>query len=75
MPVGLIWGARDRTVPARLAHKIVRLRPDCQLELIERAGHVSMVERPEAFVGALQAVLSRLPLRAAFSAGAAGILN
>jgi pimeloyl-ACP methyl ester carboxylesterase len=59
--VGLIWGARDRTVPARLARKIVRLRPDCQLEMIERAGHVSMVERPEAFARALEALLGRLP--------------
>jgi pimeloyl-ACP methyl ester carboxylesterase len=61
IPVGLIWGARDRTVPARLARKIVRLRPDCQLEMIERAGHVSMVERPEAFARALEALLGRLP--------------
>jgi pimeloyl-ACP methyl ester carboxylesterase len=61
MPVGLIWGAKDRTVPARLARKIVELRPDCQLEIIEDAGHVSMVERPQAFVRALLGLLSRLP--------------
>ena len=62
MPLGLIWGSRDRTVRAQLARKIIELRPDCQLEMLERAGHVSMVERPEAFVHALEALLSRLPL-------------
>jgi hypothetical protein len=32
--------------------------------VIERAGHVAMVERPEAFAAALEGLLSRLPKRA-----------
>jgi pimeloyl-ACP methyl ester carboxylesterase len=60
-PLGLIWGERDRTVPARTAETIRAARPDVPLELIERAGHVVMMERPEAFVAALQKLLRRLP--------------
>lgn len=56
-PLGLIWGAQDRTVPTRIARAIRDTRPDAKLELIEGAGHVSMVERPEAFVAALERLL------------------
>lgn len=59
-PLGLIWGEHDRTVPARIARVITEARPDAQLELIPAAGHVSMVERPEAFVAALEGLLGRL---------------
>lgn len=59
-PLGLIWGERDRTVPARIAGVITQARPDAKLELIAGAGHVSMVEQPEAFVAALEALLRRL---------------
>ena len=59
-PLGLIWGERDRTVPVRLAQVITAVRPDAELELIDGAGHVAMVERPEAYVAALEALLTRL---------------
>jgi pimeloyl-ACP methyl ester carboxylesterase len=60
-PLGLIWGTDDRTVPARLALAVRDARPDGELELVQRAGHLVMIERPEAFVEALQRLLSRLP--------------
>lgn len=59
-PLGLIWGTADRTVPASVAGLVRSERPDAELELIERAGHVAMIERPEAFVHALGALLTRL---------------
>ena len=59
-PLGLIWGAEDRTVSPKLARAVRELRPDARLVMIERAGHVAMVERPDAFVAALQGVLARL---------------
>jgi pimeloyl-ACP methyl ester carboxylesterase len=59
-PLGLIWGVRDRTVPVRLAKVITAVRPDAELELIDGVGHVAMVERPEAYVAALEALLTRL---------------
>ena len=60
-PLGVIWGAADRTVPPRLARVVREARPDAQIQLIERAGHVVMVERPEAFVTALETLLEGLP--------------
>jgi pimeloyl-ACP methyl ester carboxylesterase len=60
-PVGAIWGAEDRTVPPRLAARVRAARPDTEIVFIDRAGHIAMVERPEAFVAALQGLLDRLP--------------
>ena len=66
-PLGLIWGQRDLTVPARGAGEIRAARPDTLLELIPEAGHVPMVERPEAFAAALSGLLERLPKHATTS--------
>ena len=58
---GVIWGERDRTVPARHADAIREARPDAEIVVLERAGHVAMVECPDAFVDALERLLTRLP--------------
>ena len=60
-PVGVIWGAQDRTILPRVADVIRQARPDADVVIIERAGHVVMIERPGAFVASLEALLSRLP--------------
>ena len=57
-PLGLVWGTRDRTIPAGIAREIRARRPDAALELIEDAGHVPMVERPDAFAAALRRLLA-----------------
>jgi len=64
VPLGVIWGERDRTVPLRHADVIREARPDAEITVIERAGHVVMVERPDAFVAALDELLQRLPKHA-----------
>ncbi|HEX4108618.1 MAG TPA: alpha/beta fold hydrolase [Solirubrobacteraceae bacterium] len=56
--LGVIWGTADRTVPARLAAKITEQRPDARVELIDGAGHVVMVERPDEFTRALLELLA-----------------
>lgn len=61
MPVGVLWGARDRTIPVRTAEVIRAARPDVELAVLEGTGHVLMVERPEAFADALRDLLDRLP--------------
>ena len=61
MPLGVIWGTRDRTIPARLARSIREIRPDAEVILIEQAGHVAMIERPAAFVATLERLLATLP--------------
>jgi pimeloyl-ACP methyl ester carboxylesterase len=61
IPLGVIWGSLDRTVPIRHADAIRGARPDADVVVIERAGHVAMVERPDTFVEALEGLLERLP--------------
>ncbi len=60
-PVGVIWGAADRTIRPQLADAVREVRPDADIVIIPRAGHVVMIEAPEAFAAALEALLSRLP--------------
>jgi pimeloyl-ACP methyl ester carboxylesterase len=59
--LGVLWGSDDRTIPVRGVEAIRARRPDAEVEVIPRAGHVAMVERPEAFAEALQKLLDRLP--------------
>ena len=61
VPLGVIWGMQDRTVPARIARRVLDARPDADVVMLERAGHVPMVERPDAFADALEGLLERLP--------------
>jgi pimeloyl-ACP methyl ester carboxylesterase len=60
-PLGVIWGARDRTIPVRHVEAIERARPEAEVVVIDQAGHVAMVERPETFVTELEGMLDRLP--------------
>jgi pimeloyl-ACP methyl ester carboxylesterase len=59
-PLGVIWGAADRTISPGVAELVRAVRPDADVVIIDRAGHVVMVERPEAFATALKALLTRL---------------
>ena len=60
MPLGVLWGTDDRTVPARNVDLVRRSRPDARVVMIERAGHVPMIERSEAFVAMLERLLDSL---------------
>jgi pimeloyl-ACP methyl ester carboxylesterase len=53
MPVGAIWGEHDRIVPA------AQWPASIQVERIGGAGHIPMMECPEAFAAALRGLLSR----------------
>lgn len=57
MPVGALWGRGDRVIPPGGAHTVRRLRSDAACEVIDGAGHISMVEQPDGFVDALERVL------------------
>lgn len=63
VPLGVIWGRSDRTVPIVNLGALRRARPDVEVELLDRAGHVPMVERPDAFVAAMRRLLERVPTR------------
>lgn len=57
-PTLLVWGRHDRLVDVALAPRAARTFPDARLLVLEDAGHVAQLERPEvvarAFVGMLE---------------------
>jgi pimeloyl-ACP methyl ester carboxylesterase len=57
VPLGVVWGDLDRTAPFADAELALRLRPDATLRIVQGAGHMLMLERPDAFAEALDAVL------------------
>jgi pimeloyl-ACP methyl ester carboxylesterase len=57
MPVGAVWGRHDRVIPPGGAQTVRRLRPGAACEVVDDAGHISMVEQPDAFVEALERIL------------------
>ena len=57
MPLGVIWGEADRTVPIRALDDLLQARPDAEVLRISDAGHVPMIERPDEFVAALQTLI------------------
>lgn len=59
-PVGLIWGAVDRTVPYSGLAALRRLRPDAPVETLPGTGHLPQVEDPRAFTAALERILAAL---------------
>jgi pimeloyl-ACP methyl ester carboxylesterase len=60
VPLGLIWGERDRIVPLSTLEVIRELRRDVVVETLPRVAHVPHLERPDEFVAALLRVLERL---------------
>lgn len=49
VPVLVLCGAEDRITPPALSHELARQIPGAQNETIERAGHLTNLERPEEF--------------------------
>jgi pimeloyl-ACP methyl ester carboxylesterase len=45
----LIWGTRDTAVDVGSAEALKRALPDCELKMIEGAGHLPFEETPEDF--------------------------
>jgi len=47
LPVLLIWGSEDQTISWDNMQILQELLPDMQVQIIEKAGHISHFERPE----------------------------
>jgi pimeloyl-ACP methyl ester carboxylesterase len=60
VPTLVIVGTEDVLTPAREAHALHRAIPHSRLARIDEAGHVSSVERPEAFAAELHAFLETI---------------
>jgi 3-oxoadipate enol-lactonase len=48
-PTLVLCGAEDRITPPALSEELASVIPGAQLEVIERAGHLSNMERPDEF--------------------------
>ncbi len=54
VPVQIVWGARDRIIPASHGEEAHNAIPDSRLEIFEDAGHLPQVEQPGRFVALLE---------------------
>jgi pimeloyl-ACP methyl ester carboxylesterase len=57
VPVLILWGARDRLVPAHHAEHAHHEIPGSRLEVFEDAGHLPQIEEPTRFVEVLERFL------------------
>jgi pimeloyl-ACP methyl ester carboxylesterase len=53
VPTRLIWGEHDRIVPVDYGRRWQQAIPGARMEIIAGAGHYPQIEKPEAFVAAL----------------------
>jgi pimeloyl-ACP methyl ester carboxylesterase len=60
VPTLLIWGDRDARSPLTVAQQFAMAIPDAELVLIPSAGHMSNLERPDAFNATVRAFYARL---------------
>lgn len=58
-PTLLIWGTRDGAVDLRSAQVLTRKLPQCELAIIEGAGHLPFEETPEEFNRVVMEFLDR----------------
>ncbi len=54
IPTLIVWGSRDRMIPAWHAINAQRSMPDCQVELFEGAGHFPHLDDPDRFADLLR---------------------
>jgi pimeloyl-ACP methyl ester carboxylesterase len=59
LPVAIIAGAQDRMTPPALTREFLTIWPHASYDTIDRAGHLMMLENPDAF----NRVLARLQSR------------
>lgn len=58
LPVLVVWGDEDRWIPVDRAHRLHEMVPGSQLRIIESAGHLIQLDRPEALTATLTRWLS-----------------
>jgi pimeloyl-ACP methyl ester carboxylesterase len=47
VPVLLLWGDKDRTLPLKQSESILKLLPKTEFHVIENCGHIPHFEVPE----------------------------
>lgn len=69
-PILVIWGGRDRLIPAVHAEAVRELLPDSTIEIFARAGHFPHLDEPDRFHRVLTAFLDAQPKRSSRSRAA-----
>ncbi len=75
IPALILCGADDRLTPVKYARYLHERIAGSTLEVIEGAGHMAMLERPQAANAAIRAFLDRLEQEAADRGAAGGIVT
>ncbi|WP_016882357.1 MULTISPECIES: alpha/beta fold hydrolase [unclassified Rhodococcus (in: high G+C Gram-positive bacteria)] len=57
LPSLLVWGGRDKMIPASHAENLRRVVPDSRVEIFPRAGHFPQLDEPELFFRVLDEFL------------------
>ena len=60
-PTLLLYGDQDKMTPVREAYSLAALIPNAKLELVPEAGHMVMLEKPEAVASSLLRFLREIP--------------
>jgi 3-oxoadipate enol-lactonase len=58
VPLGFLWGDRDRVFPIAILPGLRALVPDARAEVIAGAGHVPQIDRPADFVAAVERLIT-----------------
>ncbi|MCW5890132.1 MAG: alpha/beta fold hydrolase [bacterium] len=69
-PVAIVWGRQDRLVPMARSTPLLTRIPHATLHVLERCGHLPMLEQPAAFVRLLDVYLGTLAAHAGPEHGA-----
>ena len=64
-PVLVVWGKQDAVLPVPSAAALREAMPQAQIQLIDRCGHLPMIERPDEFLAVLLPFLDRAEAAAA----------
>lgn len=54
VPTMVVWGSKDRMIPASHARSVQEQLPDCRVEMFEGAGHFPHLEDPDRFAHMLR---------------------
>ena len=57
IPTLLLWGAQDRLAPIKHARALQKWIPGARIVLIDGAGHMPQIERPQEFVSAITSLI------------------
>lgn len=73
-PTLVLCGAEDRMTPVRYAQFLAEAIPEACLEVIDRAGHMVMLEQPQSVAEALRRFGERLCAESGATGGSGGLI-